>query len=613
MNSYNSSRKRPWGLRCENWLSLTCDCSDAMVHTQAQITNFMSPPGVTGRTGTQSLPCGQVNPCRTSDAHPAAASGVSKEPELPQNKGKKSKKVRRAEKKATRKREKIARKKRDKSLPNSPANADCTPTNNPHNDTRMINDESESILLMDRSLRDMLASDDERSHDDSTSESVVSGQQRVIALESQLLAATIALEGERNEVSRLKCHVDLLEADYDAQKSELGTLKKTINKQKTDIKRFTRDNDSLRREISRLTGIRKFTDDACQNKLTNTTAEAVKFAEFRDKITHIAGSLIEALDCSEQGSDLTHVSDSRLISQNESPSNSARKCPKPSYKDAVLSRSPSASALTTDQRSAGMLNGSASHQCPSTTTPITNPPPSTPSQMGQPIPVVSLGVRRQQQTAVAAQVDVDHGDVTHTAPAPPHCHQEAAAHRRSQHRRVSSRGTVVIGTSLVKGLGQRLNKLGVAVTTYMYPGATLPVLQNRIKHILNCHDQPERIVLQCGGNDAEKQPAAVVSTRIESLVHDIRRISPKSDIMINKIPPRGRSRKVLNNIEKINSEIHNRYRNDDAVHIIDVCPKAIQCYRTDLVHFNSKGSYQFATHLAEKLSNFQWGGRKMWI
>ena len=66
----------------------------------------------------------------------------------------------------------------------------------------MRNDESS--LLMDRSLRDMLASGDEQSLDNDVNESCeMLNQQRVIELESQLLAATIALEGEQNEVSRL--------------------------------------------------------------------------------------------------------------------------------------------------------------------------------------------------------------------------------------------------------------------------------------------------------------------------------------------------------------------------------------------------------------------------
>ena len=574
-----------------------------MVHTQAQITNFMSPPGATAGTGAQSLPCGQVNPCATSNAR-----GRSKEPELPQYKGKKSKKVRRAENKAKRKREKIERKNRDKPQQNSPVDAASTPINNSHIDNQMISDES--ILLMDRSLRDMLASDDDRSHDDGANESAVS-QSRVIALESQLLAATIALEGERNEVSRLKCHIDLIEADYDTQKSELCDMKKTLNKQKAYIKRLTRDNDALRREVSRVTGIRKFTDDKCQTDMTGAATSAVKFSEFREKITQIAGSLIEALDfSSERESDLTRVSNDRPVPQNKCPSNSATNNTKSTYKEAVLSCPSNASAPTTDQRRADTRRSPLTR--PSTTAPITNSSSSIPSQMGQPIPVVSLGVRRHQ-TAVAAQVNVDRGDVTRRADTQSHCHQEAARRRPSQQRPVSSHGTVVIGTSLVNGLGQRLNKLGISATTFMYRGATLPVLQNRVKHVLNCHDQPERIVLQCGGNDAETQPAAVVTTRIETLVHDIKRLSPKSDIMINKIPPRGYNRKVLSNIEKINSNLENRYQNDDAVHIIDVCPKAIQCYRKDLVHFNSKGSFEFATCLAERLSNFPWWEKKMWI
>ena len=170
--------------------------------------------------------------------------------------------------------------------------------------------------------------------------------------------------------------------------------------------------------------------------------------------------------------------------------------------------------------------------------------------MHQPIPVVSLGARRQQAVGTA-QADVNGGDVS--SHPPPNRRQEAASRRPSHPRPVSSRGTAVIGTSMINGLGQQLNKLGIPATTFMYRGATVPVLQNRVQHILNCRNQPERIVLQCGGNDAEQQPAIVISARIETLVHDIKRLSPGSDILINKIPPRGRNQKVLNNIEKINS------------------------------------------------------------
>ena len=81
---------------------------------------------------------------------------------------------------------------------------------------------------------------------------------------------------------------------------------------------------------------------------------------------------------------------------------------------------------------------------------------------------------------------------------------------------------VVIGTSLIDGLGQRLSNLCEEATTYSIgEQQSVPVIQNHIKHIFNSRQQPERVVLQCGGNDAERQPAEVISIWIESLVHDI--------------------------------------------------------------------------------------------
>ena len=149
--------------RKTGFLSYVTGVCDAMVRTQAQITGFLSPVA----TGPQSLPCGQVNPCPTCDAH--SVSGMSSKYELPQrNRGKKSKKVLRVKSKAKRKHEKNARKKHDKSRTNSPVRTAITPLNNCHNDPMRID---ESSLLMDRRLRDMLASGDEQSLDNDVNES----------------------------------------------------------------------------------------------------------------------------------------------------------------------------------------------------------------------------------------------------------------------------------------------------------------------------------------------------------------------------------------------------------------------------------------------------------
>ena len=142
---------------------------------------------------------------------------------------------------------------------------------------------------------------------------------------------------------------------------------------------------------------------------------------------------------------------------------------------------------------------------------------------------------------------------------------------------------------------------------------TVSVLQNPVKHILDSSNQPNKIFLQCGDNDAERQPADVVSGRIDTLVHDIKRLSQSSDIIINRVTPRGNNKKVIINMQRLSSCLDQRFRADDHVHIVDVYPKSYHFYHGDLVHFNSRGSFLFAEQLADKLSNFYLLDRKMWI
>ena len=384
-------------------------------------------------------------------------------------------------------------------------------------------------------------------------------------------------------------------------------MKKTVDKQKSDIKRLTKDNDSLRREISRYNGMRKNTGDSdivgSANKLVADVSNAHN--EFRDKITGIASMLIDALDsCTDEDSEFMSVINRRGKSQSKVAT---------TYSQVVASGQTKPPADTNIFRQS--IQPLATHRrrpsCPTS-----SPPPSpnnssrdhdsTSSQKrGHAIPVVQLGIGRQ-----------------HTSSKPPvqpaanqrQCPQAVVrSDSRPSQRSSTSGGTLIIGTSLIAGLGQNLSKVGVPATAYMYRGATVPVLQNRVKHILDSSNQPSKIVIQCGGNDAKRQLADVVSARIETLVHDIKPLSPSSDIIINKVPPRGNNKKVITNIQRLNSCLDQRFHADDRVHIVDVCPKSCHFYRDDLVHFNSKGSFMFAEQLADKLSNFYLLDKKMWI
>ena len=219
-----------------------------MVMTQTRLASFLSPVAASSSynqslpcgqstpvpTGpcTQSLPCGQVSPASTRDSR--SAERRSSSPVLPQRGKHKSKKVKRAENKSQRKRDKNARAKSPQPTSLSDViNSDITPVCSDNVISNDVNDDGMSLLLLDRSLREMLASSNKRSREDADNSDVNSSdpQQRLIEVESQLVATTIALEGEQNEVTRLKAHVELLESEYSEQKSELDNLRKTSNKQ----------------------------------------------------------------------------------------------------------------------------------------------------------------------------------------------------------------------------------------------------------------------------------------------------------------------------------------------------------------------------------------------
>ena len=65
--------------------------------------------------------------------------------------------------------------------------------------------------------------------------------------------------------------------------------------------------------------------------------------------------------------------------------------------------------------------------------------------------------------------------------------------------------TVVIGTSLVRGVGARLHQRGIDSTVYSFPGAQLPLIRNRLDNILVPGKIPKNIVIQAAGNDVGHQ------------------------------------------------------------------------------------------------------------
>ena len=171
----------------------------------------------------------------------------------------------------------------------------------------------------------------------------------------------------------------------------------------------------------------------------------------------------------------------------------------------------------------------------------------------------------------------------------------------------------VIGTSLVRGLGPRLNKRGFEVSSFVYAGCEIPMLCDRIENILNDNYQPDAVVLQCAGNDLENgRPSSQVVQQLDYLIHEVKRCCPRAKIMLNQIAPRGNNSELLENISMVNTFICNVSRKKtNRVVSCEACPIMYRHYQRDGVHFNHAGKQLYANAMAKTLSHFlQVGSRK---
>ena len=132
---------------------------------------------------------------------------------------------------------------------------------------------------------------------------------------------------------------------------------------------------------------------------------------------------------------------------------------------------------------------------------------------------------------------------------PGHTFAEAVSEPNQQRAVVPD--VVIIGTSLVRGVGNCMSEVNSMV--YTYPGQELPQLQQNVLNIFTPAYQPAHVIIQCGGNDAANRPTHKVVLEYDRLVNNVRKACPKSIITLGIIPPRGTDRTILENIAKVNT------------------------------------------------------------
>lgn len=375
-------------------------------------------------------------------------------------------------------------------------------------------------------------------------------------------------EEQSRETARLCNHVEILE-------SEIDRFKKVQNAQTAEIKRLTSENDKLRRELSRRHGIRKFVttigdDEGGQNNPEDGERLAseelnlarVKLQSLKEHMKDIAGSMLEVLDEGQQGP-FTLVS-SRRRKRNRS------------VDPATNSQTQPAAAV---------------EQC-----------------LGMPIPVLQVGSTISDRTD-GTQGRESYSDVCRKVPA--QRRRVGAAGDKTSNKNYGTRTqTVVIGSSLVRGLGPELAAQGVNATCYTYPGATIPVIRKRVGHILTERHQPRQIVLQCGGNDLEAVPTDRVVSQYDALIREIRQRCPSATIVLSKIPLRKHNVELHRKIDMLNTYLENRGKRGDGVIYVTVTSDSLAHFKHDLVHFNTTGVKVFGRRLAACLKNFHWSNMR---
>ena len=412
----------------------------------------------------------------------------------------------------------------------------------------------------ERSLSDMLASAYSDSSTDPSGDmghdtSDDKGLDPMIALELEIMASRVELDGIRREKSSLDTAVELL-------MEEIEGYKKVCNNQKQECKRMKNENDQLRREVSQYKGIRKYTEkpnEASVNKANDEVLIAkAKLASLKESMIRIADDLINVID-GDDDRDTTEYT-------------------------------------TVTSRRRSHVNFRSDDVMPTDDVPDSSPH------------VISV-VTPSTMMRDAAVDGIRHGGPTARPPAVPvvtstRTYSQAVSARAQRPGTTEQKRPLIIGTSLTKGAGSRLHDRGVSAECYTYAGCEIPHIKDRIRHVISKPRQHSICVLQAGGNDAERRPVEHVISQYNALIDEVRRCTPGTDIMISAIPPRRNNTAIINKIESINAHLQQKCSIERGLHYVQVFPDQVKLYKKDKVHFNIRGANVYAMRLASAIKGF---------
>ena len=198
--------------------------------------------------------------------------------------------------------------------------------------------------------------------------------------------------------------------------------------------------------------------------------------------------------------------------------------------------------------------------------------------------------------AVLSQHSDQHDDAG-SSPAPvPARHTRPSADRRKRHKRRTK--VSVVGSSLVRGLGNLLNDSETDVCCNTYPGGTIERIAPRLPTVTREDD--EVIVLSAGSNNIPHYDVATIIRRAGEMVDDLQHLRPHAQIVIPAIPRRyddpHHSDIYRDKIDRVNVFLKHKCKKSSKLHFMkhNFC---FADYKADGLHFNQHGIEKYAQNV----------------
>ena len=386
----------------------------------------------------------------------------------------------------------------------------------------------------------------------------------IFNLESDLAATRLVVEEHELEIIKLK------KANSDL-KSNLDQYKKTDSNQKSKIKKLIQENDNLKRDLSKFNGIRKYTVeshpdnqselDRLRDQLNVTQA---KLASIQDNVKSYAERLL----------DISKPPENELLSANDNVENN--ECVLRDFQIVTRGRK---------RRQADTGDGQGEGHAASEKTAVGT--------------VTPLGANTRPAGQETEPQDT-HQQPTHTQQ--PQVGTQSKTYAHVLRERLPD--TMVIGTSLVRGVGDRLRERGIDNMVYCYPGAQLPLIHNKLENILIPGKIPKNIVIQAAGNDVGRHRTDMVVQEYNKLIKTLKFKCPKSNIWLCKIPRRSHLSWLHSEIAKVNTFLEKSSHGSN-VKVIDSCPEfGPKYFKRDMTHFTRNGVHVYGDKIACSIINF---------